>query len=128
MEFTYQARDSAGLMKTGRVEAVNETSAFQILQQHNLVVIKILPVSVIGALERIKFFERVSPKDIVLFSRQLSTLINAKVPIVQALTILTTQVSSDKLKSVITEVAQHVESGDSLSSPLPRYPKVFFIL
>lgn len=125
MEFSYQARDNAGQFKTGTVEAVNETSAFQILKQHDLVVIKILPVSGITALERMRFFDHVSPKDIVLFSRQLSTLINAKVPIVQALTILTTQVSSDKLKSVIGEVAQHVESGDSLSSAIARYPKVF---
>lgn len=125
MEFTYQARDSAGNLKTGTVEAVNETSAFQILEKNNLLVIKILPLTGLTALERMRFFDRVSPKDTVLFSRQLSTLINAKVPIVQALTILSTQVSSEKLKSVITEVAQHVESGDSLSSALARYPKVF---
>jgi type II secretory pathway component PulF len=125
MEFTYQARDSAGNLKTGTVEAVNETSAFQILEKNNLLVIKILPLTGLTALERMRFFDRVSPKDIVLFSRQLSTLINAKVPIVQALTILATQVSSEKLKSVIGEVSQHVESGDSLSSALARYPKIF---
>jgi type IV pilus assembly protein PilC len=125
MEFSYTARDNEGRLKTGSVEAVNESAAFQILQQHSLTVIKIAPISKISALERIKLFDRVAPKDIVLFSRQLATLINAKVPIVQALTILINQVNSARLKSVIGEVAQHVESGDSLSSALSKYPKIF---
>ncbi len=125
MEFSYQARDNEGRLKTGTVEANTEAGAFDVLQNHGLIVIKILPVSRVSILERVKFFDRVSPKDIVLFSRQLATLINAKVPIVQALTILQTQVSSAKLKSVIGEIAQHVESGESLSSALARYPKVF---
>lgn len=125
MEFSYQARDSQGRLKTGTVEANTEVNAFDVLQNHGLIVIKILPVSRVSILERVKFFDRVSPKDIVLFSRQLATLINAKVPIVQALNILQTQVSSAKLRSVIGEIAQHVESGDSLSSALARYPKIF---
>jgi type IV pilus assembly protein PilC len=125
MELSYQARDSAGKMKTGTVEAVNETAAFQILQQHGLTVIKILPVGRVSALEQIKIFDRVSPKEIVLFSRQLATLIDAKVPIVQALNILVAQVSSEKLKTTINEISQKVENGDSLSSALARYPKVF---
>jgi type IV pilus assembly protein PilC len=125
MEFSYNARDNQGRLKTGTVEAVNETAAFQLLQQHSLTVVKIAAVSKISALERLKLFDRVAPKDIVLFSRQLATLINAKVPIVQALTMLINQVSSNRLKAVIGEVAQHVESGDSLSSALARYPKVF---
>ncbi|OGE87565.1 MAG: hypothetical protein A3J07_04995 [Candidatus Doudnabacteria bacterium RIFCSPLOWO2_02_FULL_49_13] len=125
MEFSYQARDTDGRLKTGTVEAATEASAFEVLQNHGLIVIKIFPVSQISILERIKIFDRVSMKEIVLFSRQLSTLINAKVPIVQALNILKIQVSSSKLRSVIGEIAQHVESGESLSSALARYPRIF---
>jgi len=125
MEFLYQARDNTGRLRTGTVEAVNEANAFDILGQHDLIVIKILPSNKVNILERIKIFDRVSPKEIVLFSRQLATLINAKVPIVEALKILQTQVSSSKLKAVIGEIAQHVESGDSLSSAVARYPKIF---
>lgn len=126
MEFTYQARDEAGKSKSGTVEAATELEASQIIQQHGLTVISVAPIAGgINSLNRIKVFDRVSPKEIVLFSRQLATLINAKVPIVQALNILVTQVTSDKLKSTIGEISQRVENGDSLSSAMVRYPKIF---
>jgi len=125
MEYAYQARDNAGALRTGTVEAVDEASAFDMLKQHGLIVIKITPSNKINVLERVKIFERVSPKDIVLFSRQLSTLIGAKVPIVQALKILQTQVSSNKLQIVIGEISEKVESGESLSIALARHPKIF---
>lgn len=125
MEFSYQARDEQGVLKTGTVEAVSEVNAFDILQNHGLLVIKIAPTTKFSALEHVVVFDRVSPKELVLFSRQLSTLINAKVPIVQALRILKLQVSSKKLQRIIGEVANKVESGDSLSSALNTYPSVF---
>lgn len=125
MEFSYQARDNNGALRTGTVEAVSEANAFDVLQQHGLIVIKILPAAEVSILERVKIFDRVSSKDIVIFSRQFATLINAKVPIVQSLKILQSQVSSGKLKSVIGEISNRVESGDSLSSALARYPAVF---
>jgi type II secretory pathway component PulF len=125
MEFSYQARDNQGALRTGTVEAVNESGAFDILQNHGLIVIKILPVAQNDILDKIAIFNRVPMKEVVLFSRQLATLIDAKVPIVQALRILQTQVSSKHLQGIIEEVMQKVESGDSLSSALARYPAVF---
>jgi type IV pilus assembly protein PilC len=125
MEFAYQARDDQGRYRTGTVEANNEALAFDVLRAHGLIVIKILPFTQISILERIKIFDNVPIRDIVLFSRQLSTLINAKVPIVQALKILEMQVSSQKLKSTISELAQLVESGESVSSAMAQYPKIF---
>ena len=125
MEFSYQARDQKGALRTGTVDAINEVSAFDILQNHGLIVIKIAPNTKLSLLEHMVLFERVSLKEIVLFSRQLSTLINAKVPIVQALKILKLQVSSKKLQNIITEVANKVENGDSLSTAIAAYPKIF---
>jgi type IV pilus assembly protein PilC len=125
MEFLYQARDNQGQFRTGTVEASNEASAFEIVRAHGLIVIKVVPYTALNLLERITLFDGVSAKDIVLFSRQLATLINAKVPIVQALRILETQVSSNKLKTTLGEIAVHVESGDSVSAAIARYPKIF---
>ncbi|MEJ0021791.1 MAG: type II secretion system F family protein [Candidatus Doudnabacteria bacterium] len=125
MEFAYQARDNTGKMRTGTVQAVNETNALEILGEHGLIVIKMLPSNKVDIFERVKIFDRVSSKDIVLFSRQLATLISAKVPIVEAIKILQSQVASKKLKSVLGEIAQLVESGDSFSSAVARYPKIF---
>lgn len=125
MEFAYQARDAKGVLHTGTVEAQTESLAAETLAGHQLTVIRVFPVAKISMFGNIKFFDRVSAKDLVLFSRQLATLINAKVPIVQALNVLELQVSSHKLKEVIEEIADKVESGNSLSSAIAEHPKVF---
>jgi len=125
MEFSYQARDNKGMLRTGTVEAPNLAGAQEILHQHGLIVIKVLPVTRLSMLQTMNIFDRVSNKEIVMFSRQLATLINAKVPIVQSLHILQLQVSSQRLKSIIGEIANKVESGESLSSAITGYPKIF---
>ncbi len=126
MEYSYQARDEKGTLRTGTVEAVSEASAFDALKNHGFIVINItLAQKKNDFLETLNFLNRVSPKDVVLFSRQLATLINASVPIVQALQILQYQVSSANLRKIIQEMTQKVENGDSLSTALAQYPKVF---
>ena len=125
MEYKYQARDDKGTLRTGTVEAASEANAFDVLRAHGFIVISVAPAPKGGILESLNFMNRVSPKDVVLFSRQLSTLIDASVPIVQALQILQYQVSSAMLRRIINEVTEKVESGDSLSTALSQYPKVF---
>lgn len=125
MEYSYQARDDRGLLRTGTVEAENEVTAFDILKNHGLIVVSIVPEVKSGLLESINILNHVSGKDVVLFSRQLATLIDASVPIVQALQILQYQVSSPALRKIINEITQKVESGESLSAALARYPHIF---
>src|SRR5690606_18814850 len=125
MEYTYQARDSQGAMRTGTVEALSVTNAQEVLHAHGLIVIKVLPVSKASILDKLNFLDRVSPKEVVLFSRQLATLINAKVPIVMSLKILQTQVSSKKLVNIIGEIASKVEAGEALSAAITGYPQLF---
>ncbi len=125
MELTYQARDQQGNLQTGTVEAATEAAAFDMLQNHGLIVVKITSTDHAGIFDQFQLFKKVPMKDMVLFSRQLSTLINAKVPIVQSLKVLQAQVSSGQLKAVLAEVAVRVENGDSLSSAIALYPKVF---
>lgn len=125
MEFSYQARDNQGVMRTGTVEAASVTQAQEVLHSHGLIIIKVLPVNKVSFLDNFKFFDRVSPKDLVLFSRQLATLINAKVPIVTALKILQLQVNSHRLQNIISEIASKVESGEALSAAIVGYPKLF---
>jgi type II secretory pathway component PulF len=125
MQYSYQARDENGTLRTGTVEAPTEANAFDILKNHGFIVISISAVQKTDILGSLNFLNRVSPKDIVLFSRQLATLINASVPIVQSLQILQYQVSSPALRKVIVEMIQKVEAGDSLSAALAQYPKVF---
>jgi type IV pilus assembly protein PilC len=128
MEFVYQARDRDGALKTGTVEATSQTNAFDVLQSHGLIVVKILPANKVSIFESIIPFDRISFKDLVIFSRQMATLIDAKVPIIQSLKIMRAQVSSHKFQNIISEIAERVESGDSLSSAMASYPKVFSTL
>jgi type IV pilus assembly protein PilC len=125
MQFTYQARDQNAVLRTGTVDAKTEADAFDVLKNHGFIVISVGPVQKTDILGNLNIFNRVSTKDVVLFSRQLATLIDASVPIVQALQILQYQVSSESLRKVIVEMVQKVEAGESLSAALSQYPKVF---
>ncbi len=125
MEFSYQARDGKGALRTGTVEAATLTNASEILQQHGLIIIKVLPITDKDIFETLHLFQGVPLKEVVLFSRQLATLINAKVPIVQSLKILELQVGSKRLRKIINDVAAKVEAGDSLSAAISNYPNVF---
>lgn len=124
--FRYQARDKKGTLVTGTVESNSETQAAEVLERHGLA-----PVSfeqkggVAWVDDLLKKFSRVSAKDMVMFFRQLSTLVNAQVRIVNALRILTRQVSSRKFRDLIEDVASEVEGGKSLSESLYMYPKMF---
>ena len=76
-------------------------------------------------LSKIPFINRVSPKDLVIFSRQLSVMISAEVPIVQALKVLIRQTANKNLKKVVANIAADVEGGAKFSIALGRYPSVF---
>jgi len=112
-------------MRTGTVEAATLGAATEILHAHGLVVIKVLPLSKSSILEQINIFNSISPKEVVLFSRQLATLIGAKVPIVMSLKILQVQVTSRRLQVIIGEISSKVESGEALSAAITGYPKLF---
>ena len=126
MLFDYRAKDQEGTIRKGVVEAESETQASEVLFRNGLTVMSIERGAEAFDLGRyIPFFKGVSRKELVLFSRQLSTLINARVPILQALDILVDQVSSRKLKEVIREMVSDIEGGKSLSETIARFPSVF---
>lgn len=124
--FNYRARDEKGVVKKGSVEAGSEVQAAEILHRNRLVVLKLQPEEAGVNFENfIPFLRRVSGKELVIFSRQLSTLINAKVPIVQSLEILQEQVASRKLRVVLEEMTDDIEGGKSLSDSIVKFPHVF---
>ncbi len=126
MLFNYRAKDQQGVIKTGVVEAATSGKASEILHAHGLVVLSLEPaVTTLRWEHYLPFLNRVSRKELVLFSRQLSTLINAKVPIIQALEILRDQVSSAKLQEAVQEIIEDVEGGKSLSEAITGKPHIF---
>lgn len=126
MKFKYQAKNEKGEMQRGSVEASNEAAAIKILQTHKLVVISIIPIMEISALFRnVKFLQKVPAKDLVIFSRQLATLIEAKISLLEAIRTLHKQTNNALFKEKIFEIANDIEGGRSFSYALAKHPKVF---
>ncbi|MEX0877643.1 MAG: type II secretion system F family protein [Candidatus Spechtbacterales bacterium] len=124
--FEYESRTPEGETQTGRVDAVSKDAALEILQRNSLIVIKL--ESVDEALifsRRIKLFERVNKKEISVFSRQLSTLFQASVPLVVSLRTLANQAENLKLKDTIMDTASNVDGGMPFSQALEQSPDVF---
>lgn len=125
MKFTYTAKDQKGELKKGFVIAANSAKAEQLLANNGLIIInlEVQRDNIFSKFEGV--FNRISYKDLVVFSRQLSTLVAARVPILQGLRILESQIDSPGLVHVIRELIASVESGQSLSLAMSRHPDVF---
>lgn len=125
LTYDYVARDPA----TGRevkagVQADSEASAAKLIRTEGLVPIDIAvsKVSTGGLLGRL---QRVRTKDKVLFSRQLSTLLNAGLPLLQSLRNVNAQTTSKQLKIIIGQVIADVEGGSTLAASMGKHPDVF---
>ena len=126
LSFRYTARDPAtGQYLKAEVQAENESAASKLIRKEGLVPIDISLSDKIGTGPLAKFRNRVKTKDKVLFSRQLSTLINAGLPLVQSLRSVNNQTTSKPLKVVVNKVIGDVESGATLSTAFAKHPEVF---
>lgn len=122
LNFNYEARNAkTGQKVKAQVQADNEQTAAKLIREQGLtpLTIKLEKSATGGRLKRIK------TKDKVLFSRQLSTLINAGLPLVQSLRNVSKQTTNKALKGVTNQVINDVEAGSSFSSALEKYPMVF---
>jgi type IV pilus assembly protein PilC len=126
MKFNYQARTAKGEVQSGIVEASSREAATSLLRKYGLYVTILEEVAAppIYA-KKIKIFERVSRSDVVLFSRQLSIMFKSKVPLVEALRVLSSQAQNPELKEKILEMSEEVEGGTSFSGALSRHPEIF---
>lgn len=125
LTFDYTARDPAsGQRVKATVEADSEQSAAKLIRSQGLVPTDIV-VSKKGTSNILGRLNRVKAKDRVLFSRQLSTLLNAGLPLVQSLRNVNNQTESKPLKVIISRVIGDVESGSTLAKAMGRYPDVF---
>lgn len=127
--FGYKVRSPQGNILTGTIEAREQRMVIDRLRHQRFIVLEIGEIKKSVSkdlLDSINFLKkRVKQKDLVLFSRQLSTLIGAGVPIVQGLTILVEQIENPAFKKVITSVREDIESGTSITEALSRHPTVF---
>jgi len=126
MKFNYQARSEIGEIQSGIVEASNREAAFDVLKTHGLYVTALEEITSIPVYARkLKIFERVSKKDVVLFSRQISIMFKSNVPVVETLQAVAEQARKSTLKEKILKIAGKVEGGAPLSESFSIYPKLF---
>lgn len=126
LTFTYSARDSkTGEKVKAEVEADSEAAAAKLIRSAGLspLDIKLKGDARNNPIKKLR--SRVKAKDRILFARQLSTLINAGLPLVQSLRSVLDQTQSKPLKIVINRVITDVEAGTALADALSRHPKVF---
>jgi type IV pilus assembly protein PilC len=124
--FTYRALDrESGEILQDQMEGSNTTAVAITLKQQGLFVIDVKEQSTLTDKDILEPFKSVKLRDLVVFSRQFSTLINAGLPIVRALYVTSEQTEKKKLKDTIDAVRGDVEAGSSLSEALEKHPKVF---
>jgi type IV pilus assembly protein PilC len=119
--FTYTARDARGDLKTATIDANTREDVVAQLRRMRMTVVKIED----SARTPKKKPGSVKMRDIVIFTRQFSTMINAGLPLVQALDILAKQSENKALQAVTREVVFDVESGKTVADALRKHPKAF---
>ena len=120
--FVYQGRSANG-MQNGEIEASDRSAAVGELRRRAILVTKIVEKS--APRVTFKFGGKVSDKEMAIFTRQFSTMIDAGLPLVQCLNILAEQSDSKTLRSVTGQVARNVEAGSTLADALRRHPRTF---
>src|SRR3989304_6258022 len=129
--YRYTAKDLSGKKFTGEVEAIDEKALVTTLQTQGLVPIAINERNKqnVASLEQIlPKTGGVSTSEIVGFTRQLSTMISAGLPITDALVILEKQAKNKHFARVLSEVVADVEGGTSLSGAFAKHPKIFDVI
>jgi len=130
MIFKFSARDSKGKKIEGKIEAVSNDTAVQILQSRGLTPLFVVrekeTPDYLQDLQRI--WEGASQKELMIFFRELATLIEAKVPVVPALRAVGEQSENNYMKTVVKEISDDVEDGMPLSESMAKYPNTFSFL
>lgn len=126
-KFEYTAIDSEGNKKSGFIEAKDSATARRSLTKLGLKTLVVkkekkslneINIPGIGS-------EKVKTKDLVVFTRQLATMVNAGVPLVRSINTLTEQTESDGLRKHLKQVSKDIESGESFADSLAKHPKIF---
>jgi type IV pilus assembly protein PilC len=121
--FVWEGRTRAGELKKGVMEASAEPDVTAKLRQQNISVTKIKKQS--KQLQLPEFGSGVPSKDLVVFTRQMATMIDAGLPIVQCLDLLGGQQPNKRFQKILTGIKTDLESGAHFSEALKKYPKVF---
>lgn len=130
--YVYKASDPAGKVSKGTLEAEGQRGAVSRLQEMGLIPIRVGPAEKgrgrlsLGLSQDVTtLFKRISGKDVMLFTQDLSALLEAGLPVDRALSILIGVAENEKFKEVIRDVLKAVQGGSYLSDALAKHPRVF---
>ncbi len=130
--FSYKGMNAAGKRVSGIIDAENLKAARIKLRKSQIFPTEVTEGGKGGGISAApggfnikRFFEKVKVSDIANMTRQLSTLINANIPLVDALAALVEQIQNPKLKSAISEIREKVREGSRLADAMRNYPHIF---
>jgi len=124
--YTYTVRDRAGKEITGSLQADSVDALTGKLNQMGYFVVSIDEVKISLRKKQLHIFgAKVKSKDITIFTRQFATMINAGLPLIKCLSILTQQTESQALSDIISDCSKEVEAGHALSEALSKHPRAF---
>lgn len=125
--FTYKAIDDKGVQKSGTIDAVTVDVAISSLQRRGYIISSIDEAGENKSLlnMNISFLERVSNKDVVILSRQLSTLFDAQVSALRIFRLLASETENPKLARKLQEVADDIQGGSAISDAMEKHKDVF---
>lgn len=127
MLFKYQALDANGAKQDGTIDAVSRDVAITSLQRRGLSVSAVETVEESNGIfsGKIEWFDSVSNRDVVLLSRQISTLFEAQVSALRIFRLLATESDKPMMQRTLTEVSDDLQAGSTISKALSKHPKVF---
>lgn len=130
MLFNYKAIDSANIQREGTVEAPTVDAAISAVQKRGYTLISIDETvqdkGLFGALNiNFSFFQSVSNKDVVILSRQISTLFQAQVSPLRIFRLLSAEVENPQLKLAMNQIVEDLQAGSSISRALAAHPDIF---
>src|SRR5918999_4865220 len=123
--FEYTARNSAnGQIQKGQVEVKSKEEVSAYLRKNRMILVSVREAPTKVTLGNFRK-GRVKTRDIVIFTRQFATMINAGLPLVQSLSILASQTENKTLQEVTKAVVHDVEAGNTLADAFSKHPKAF---
>lgn len=125
MNFNYKAVSGTGEKKEGAIDAPNKDLAIAALQRRGLIVLSVADEESSKSVFKRALFEHVPDKDIVILSRQISTLFDAQVSALKAFSLLATNAENQLLKRKLVAVTDDIQAGTAISGALSKHPDVF---
>jgi type IV pilus assembly protein PilC len=122
--YSYTFKDAVGGLQKGTTEAENEDQLRSRFSEQGLEIVEIKLIKKAGK-AKAKSYGKVKLKNLAMFCRQFSTMVDAGVSLVRCLDVLSRQTQDTKLKKILIDVGERVESGESLSRSMQRHPRTF---